>query len=43
MRDNLCKLLSKNFSHFFAKPKPNKVKACERGLITESKRIEEKI
>ncbi len=43
MRDNLFQLLSKNFSDFFAKSIPNKVKACERSLITENKRIEEKI
>jgi hypothetical protein len=46
-----CKLLvreitcanyyAKTLVTFFAKPKPNKVQACERSLITESKRIEE--
>jgi hypothetical protein len=43
MRDNLFQLLGKNFSDFFAKSIPNKVKAYERSLITESKRTEEKI
>jgi hypothetical protein len=43
MRDNLFQLLSKIFSKFFAKSIPNKVKACERSLITQSKRIEDKI
>jgi hypothetical protein len=43
MRDNLFQLLSKNLSDFFAKSIPNKVKACERSLIAESKQIEERI
>ncbi len=43
MRDDLFQLLSKILSDFFAKSMPNKVKACERSLITESKRIEERI
>jgi hypothetical protein len=43
MRDNLFQLLGKNFSDFFAKSIPNKVKACEKSLMAESKRIEEKI
>jgi hypothetical protein len=43
MRDNLFQLLSKNFSDIFAKSIPNKAKACERSLVTKSKRIEEQI
>jgi hypothetical protein len=43
MRDNLFQLLSENYSNFFAKSIPNKVKACEMSLITQSKRIEDKI
>jgi hypothetical protein len=43
MRDNLFQLLSKNLNKFLAKSIPNKVKACEKSLITQSKRIEDKI
>jgi hypothetical protein len=35
--------LVKTLVTFFAKSIPNKIKTCERSLITESKRIEEKI